>query len=1131
MSLELELAFEPPGEHVQEAGALVYRLYEIDDHYVLPNVVLRSAPGAQRVNVREVSVTSVSPNSGSYAGLSAAISTAWNRAADGGWVVGRLNLVSDTTLPGGVVDPALDASAGHPAEMIVGWHYVYIASTGAESAYDARVRLLFQPRGVRPATPASDPAGAPAHLPGQVRSRGTQQYNGFAAVDFGTSSSAVAVYDARHVVPRSIDLGQAARLRRELAQLLRSAPEDRALAEPWQAELASIVSAVDVKLPEYGFRDIEGLAAELDSVAAAGRSARTTDPVLDTVCLALEQRVAECQSPELARWLAPRLLSSLHDAFITPDLDEQQILEVVFDPDKGLREIGSAFKVTERHPVKIELGAEREAEDISLRLKAEMFDGTPVPDATGWDGREATTADLVVNVYYQLAIWTEEFLRIDKETSAQPLVHLVATYPTTTLPSDRKRLEQWLTYCLGMDQVVTDFDEGVAAGLFFLMRDFSSKRLEFGAEALRARARRVSADPPEWQQTMLIIDIGAGTSDIALIGLTLRDITRGDGDHLARGRHYLIRPEVLNSTGHRQLGGNYLTLRVFYWLKAAILDALVNGQDDEAGRTALRGRIPKSLGPDAVGALAPIVANSGGDEPAPPEVAEVLRANLPTHHCDGPGRPGDAFWLLWRLAEDAKIALGTHGTDYPIDHSDLQPVIRAIDARKIPGLPELFPLLPKENLVLSAKDFNTLMSPVLRQAAELAAWLVRTTFDQQPGDPPGQPRPRLDRVVLSGKTSRMDLLQTAVTEVLSGSGEAGRRLPWNPATLEVEFERAKQAAALGACWAQVFRERDSGGDEAELDRGRTLVTFDVENLFRSLPCGFYQLLVATETKTLLRAGTRMVEADGTGQLVARSGWERLVPTFEVHRPNGPAETIQWGVFRYYNHRDPDGFRPSPAVWGPGTGGTRGSRIMAQLEIDQGLNPYLYLCRGEPHYYVGVPPELAIELRGEFDKDCWDSGELRLRSMPAAVWVRTDSDEGRELFPVWDPATGDGIAVSFPHFFHVEKDVPSNPVRGRISEPLPQPSSDGYYEFSLHWPDGRTQDLGKPSVAGSREGTTRYVATLDARGTLRLHRGQPSYWAARSLRDVEEHAGAVRRVQMDPGIDELKPSWKPFDGKH
>jgi hypothetical protein len=1156
----LELAFEAPGEHVQEAGALVYRVYENSGRYVLPDVVLRSGPGAQRVEVQQASVTSVTPSAGAFERLGSAIRELWNAAArGGGWVVGRRELVMGTELDAGLVAPVLDVAAGQPAELIVTWHYVYTDAGGVAAANDVRVRLQFMPHG---AEPAGSPPGQPGesyadrhHLPGALRHRGSgQAYNGFAAVDFGTSSSAVAVHDTRRTVPRSIDTGQARVLRSELVGLLTARPP-LPLIEAWEEQRGLLAEYVAAKLSNhgtkdnYGIKDVDSLLAQLTGVAAEQRAAETTDPVLDTVCRAVEQRVAECPL-ELARWLAPRLHACLDKAFKTPDLDEQQIQEVVFDADTKGREISSWFKITESNPIQIKLGEEDGAHDVSRRLKTEMFEGAPLPlpGMTGAEGRDATTEDLVAQVYCHLVTRTEEFLRTDKDVPVQPLIDLVVSYPTTTLPSGRQRLKDMLTYCLGLAQVTTDFDEGVAAGLFFLMRDFGTQRVEFGAEALRARSRLISSDPPTWQQNMLIIDIGAGTTDIALIGLTLQDITKdipglSAEDALVRGRHYLIRPEVLNSTGHPQLGGNYLTLRVFYWLKATLLDALATGPDS-SDRKVLAGRIRTSLGPDAPGKLASMVVEGGADEPAPREVAEALRANLPTHRENAQDPPGDAFTRLWRLAEKAKIAFGTSprpdtsrsgeepeadpAADYAISHSDLQPVLRAIDELKVPGLPELFPLLPKADLLLRRDAFETLARPVLRQAAELAAWLVRTTFD-------GRQEARLDRVVLSGKTSRMPLLSDVVTEVLTADGETGRRLPWNPATLDVETERAKQAAALGACWAQSFRMREAGGDEAELARNRTLLTFDVENLFRSLPCGFSQQLVATQGKPLLRAGTKMIEVDGTGTLAARAGWERLVPMFEVHRPNGQRETIQWGVFRYYTRHDLDGFRPSPEIWGPSADGARGSRIMAQLEVDQGLNPYLYLCQGEPHYFVGVPGDLALDLRSEFDRQDWDTGERRLRKLPAAVMVLPTNDDGsvgkeEELFPGWEPEQDAPTAAYFPVFFHAEDSVPGTATPGRISAPLP-PSADGYYEISLHWPGGKKLSLGRTRVTGSRGAAARYVATLDVQGTLRLHRGDPPYWAARSLRDVENHPGSVHRVQMDPGLSELKPSWKPFDGMH
>ena len=47
----------------------------------------------------------------------------------------------------------------------------------------------------------------------------------------------------------------------------------------------------------------------------------------------------------------------------------------------------------------------------------------------------------------------------------------------------------------------------------------------------------------------------------------------------------------------------------------------------------------------------------------------------------------------------------------------------------------------------------------------------------------------------------------------------------------------------------------------------------------------------------------------------------------------------------------------------------------------------------------------------------------------------------------------------------------------------------------------------------------------------MHRGNPPYWQASSLEGVQEHAGAVFRVQMEPGVPRLKDSWDPFNGSH
>jgi hypothetical protein len=1134
----LDLAFQSSAEYTQEAGPLIFRLYETVGEYVLPDVVLRSAPGVSHVELQEVGVSSVLPGDGARGQLAARISSTWNTVARSahGPVAGSKELTKDVRLPVALVDPAVRETGDQQAELVAMWHYVFTDRTGVAAADNVQVRLQFMARNIAPPPmrPAKfeDPYAVQHHLPAALRHRGAEPpYMGFAAVDFGTSSCAVALNDTRKVRQRSIDPGQAARLRDELAKLLTDSPS-APLDAQWATQLGELVTDVRARFPDCDAPDAASLAAELNGPRVAARNSGPIDGLVDAVCLALEGRLD--MSDQLADWLAPRLLDCFDRSFTVPNLGELQLIEVVFNRELDLRDIPSSFRITQESPVEIELGAE--GPDIERGLKSKLFEGEERSGLFGKDGRQATTDNLIALVYLNLATEAEEFARLNPEQPAERLTSIVATYPTTTAPSARRRLRDLVQHCLDLDRVVTLFDEGVAAGLFFLMRDFGTRRWEFGAEALRAGGRQLKQRT--WRQNMLLIDIGAGTTDIALLGLTLQDITPDPPDAqkaLVRGRHYVIRPEVLNSTGHTQLGGNYLTLRVFYWLKAAILDALLVGPGSESARRELAKRIPDSFrGADGSIELALQVVNCGIEDPAPAEVAQVLRASLPTHlDRDDSKEARHAFNALWNLAETTKIAFGELGDNqdqHTIDHSEIRQVLRAIDERQgTGGAPSLTDLLPQKDLVLPRDQFETLARPVLEEAARLASWLVRTTFE-------GKPDEQLDRVALSGKTSKMPLLAKVVRETLSAEGEAGGRLPWNPAALAVESERAKQAAALGACWAQSILERGTGGGEAELDRGRTLITIDVENLFHSLPCGFDLLLQAGQTKPLLRPGAKMIETDEAGKLVARAPWEPLLPTFEVHRPRGREQTIQWGVFKYYTYHSQDGFQLDPAIWGPTGGGTRDALIKAMLEIDQGLTPWLHLCHGEPHYYVNVAADQAATLRDALGAECWDAPAQRLRELPAEVLVAGREADGKPnekvlLFPAWAPGEGRPADEYFNVFFHTSFDLESKPVLGRISASLPPPPADGDYAFYLRWPGGGERELPPLHATGDRGTTARYVATLDRQGTFRLHRGEPRFWPARTMRDVERTPGSVLKIRMDDGVPDNMPGWDPFNGKH
>ncbi|WP_283135688.1 hypothetical protein [Rhizohabitans arisaemae] len=1043
------------------------------------------------------------------------------------------------TVPGGPTQVPVQPRTPPPAEE---------PRAGA-NVFHRLVDRLGEPERVRaqPSTAPSaetPPIGADVSLGGadrntkpekaRVRSRTGSLYNGFASVDFGTSSSTVALLDTRYSTKLALDPAQLTRLRSEFAELLRRRPPAHLAAE-WQDHLGKLVDAVKLRAVEFTGGGAAELADRLEKTAAIDRDTESPrDPLLDGVCVAFDERVAEC-GPELARWLAPQLLNCYDKAFAVPNLFELSIFQVILDTNRKQYAVPSTVEIVEENPIEIRLG--NDGPDIRRGLKAALLKPERLPGMTWIDGREATTNDLIVHVYKQLIDRTERFARRDPETPLESIVQLVVTYPTTTPPPARAELERMLGESLDLDRVVVEYDEGVAAGLFFLMRDFGSDRGEFGAEALIARSRRVSDNPPSWRQNMLVIDIGAGTTDIALIRLTLTDVTPAPrdpaGDPLVRGRFYVIRPEVLNSTGHPQLGGDYLTLRIFYWLKAAVLDAMVRGEDLGDRRNTLAHRIDQLMGVSGAHEepLAPQVAESGMTEPVPAKLGTLMRLLLPTHwEDDASSADKQAFHLLWKLAEAAKIELGKAVDDYHvIPLADLQPVIAAVDQHNRGREPSLLDLLPKEGVRLSRAEFDTLAYKVLNRAVGIGGWLVRTSFRDDPTE-------RLDRVMLSGQTSKMALMRQVVADELGGDDESGASLLWNPSAVTIEAAYAKQAASLGACWAQSIRERGMGVEDAEseLAKGKTQVRIAVDNLFHTLPCGFeLKQHGSSQNIPLLKAGTPMVEVDDAGTIAVRSSWRSLLPTHEVHRPADKLRTIQWGVFRYFTRKE-EGFAPDPQIWMPSADGSSDSKIKAQLEVDPALVPYLRLCHGSPHYHVNLTEAEVIDLKQELEPQHWDENSSRLRDLPAQIWVATHADDGSEIareqvFPAWSPER-EREGRYFPEFFHESAALDSAHIVGRISGALPHPAKNGEYTFFLAWKD-REQRIGTLRTTGHSGPRARYTATLDCAGRLRIHRGEPPYWAAKSLRDVERYIGSVHKVPMDEGVPDLNPHWNPFTGKH
>src|ERR1700761_3251296 len=779
--MELNLMFETPQGTVHRTGALIFRLYEHKGRYALPDVSLRPEPGVRaQVDLHEATITDVQVGVRDTAQLETRLKSAWGATgATPVWIAGRHEVSVNRTVPASRLTGLFQSTGGQPVEVKVTWRYSFTGTDRVPIANHVIATLEFmapgQPVPPPPPEPFTDAIAERLGVPAALRGiEGRTDFSGFAAIDFGTSSSTVTLYDARHHVDMTIDPGQATRLRRGMADLLRDSPLDPpSAAEAWQRWVADLPAQV------------AGYDRELDTIDAASLQSRLRTPsvlvdgrdlLLDAVCIAVEKALQE-PNMALRDWLAPRLLNIYDKAFNVPPLEEMFLRQVVFDSMTGSREISSTVTLQDGNPVTIALGsadATQDPDKTIRALKTRLQEPQRLKGRYGRDGRDATTDDLIAHVFLALTERAERFGHDKRSGDPEVIRSLVVTYPTTTPASLRAHLKDLVKHTLQLDTVVADFDEGVAAGLFFLLRDFGSNRREFGAEGLRARATRGSDDPPSWQQNMLVLDMGAGTTDIVLIGLTLTDMTRpipGCPPHV-QGRYYVIRPEVRNSTGHPQLGGDYLTLKVFYWLKAAIGDALLDGPGHERERAELRKQVLLD-GTNPEGSrqrLAEAIVTYGGiEEPVPAGVKEKLRASRPTAWRGRPDVRPQAFERLWSLAEEIKISLGAAGAvPYTVSREDLAEILLTSDQTKA-----LVDLLPPQGITLSSANLLKLARPVLAQAVQLASWLIRNTL--RPGE-------SLDRVMLAGRSSIMPLMRQVVTEELAAENEKSQEaLNWNPA--------------------------------------------------------------------------------------------------------------------------------------------------------------------------------------------------------------------------------------------------------------------------------------------------------------------------------------------------------------
>ncbi len=952
-------------------------------------------------------------------------------------------------------------------------------------------------------------------IPGSV-------HKGHVAIDFGTSNCTATLLDIEELPTRVLSVEQARKLRQGLLKLMndpdRFGPDGKPEFEECLNHIGSIVLDSGAVGSEAVRRLLSSLSGEDD------REPR----LLYSVLVALEQKVNLCSA-----YLRPRLTSTLAglyaDAWRVPPLDRLRLFPVVLDAAAGATEIESKVSVT-RDPWRVTVGkpvgilgaAGADALVVYAGLKQRLGQTKPYPEL----GDGVTSDTLLRDSLGDLLGRTNDYIAATPGLGSGRADSVVITYPTMASPAVRHKLRGMLAE-LGVSRIDTSYDEAIAAALFFLLRDFGGDH-DMGLEVFRARCRPTNR-PDQWVQNMLVIDIGGGTADIALLTLTLADSTPGRMDPHRHGRYYEVRPEVRGSTGRLQQGGELTTLRVFYWLKAAIADRLLTGLPDrfKQQRSQLDQLGLGDLNED------PFTRWTGQREPKESDpLFKVLDSIVPTRSKDGASHPGPTFWVLWSLAEQKKLELcGPDGpARVPVSALEVRNVLRSVDQGREADDSVEQAEIPDADLVidLTAEKFEALIANDIDDVIGAALSLAEERLNK------GETPEPLDRVILTGQASKAPLVRRLVQAQFAGSDEGKNALRCRPSSILVEEEYAKRATSVGASWARSIWGLGHGPEGAvpHLEKGHNELFLDVKNLFFHLPCAFSLVGQlgggSNNVVEILSTGLELYQLSPLDQdPAARSDWFELNEYFDIYR-KGQGDNPRWGAFRW--DRDLDGAPGlDRAVWP--------RQVHGSVEANSALDLHLLLCRGDTrHYLVDGPSIPAVPAESDRGGRWLGGGRGSSRPVhPGDIEVNAfglgGNHEGEAIFP---QARHEGAEdPEFPEYFHPAGDTTgAMEFRGLIGEPLPEPPRDGVWTFHYRDESGTLHRIGELAPPErTSELRAHYIPTLDEHGNLRVHDCSVPYWPAETALDVQNFPGRVLRIPIETPPDQENPAKDPFNGTH
>jgi hypothetical protein len=1029
-----------------------------------------------------------------------------------------------------------------------------------------------------------------------------ESFKGQLAIDFGTVNTTITVYNGSVIRQLPLYEDQLERLREEFEAWFRADPAGALPGVP-EGQWMAFVRRVLARLQLTAANALEAMQARFgpDAVKSPAESKTMYEAIRQ-----IELVVRSEKDREFRRMAALRLHEIYSRAFdefpfrgkglVTLRLDATHWGKADgSDRDPAALEIGSELEILDLGPpLRVDMGRSvRERRDAELSSaedergsqekgrfhptpkrylqKVHKNEKLPVRLKNGIAG-EVSPRDIVKAAFRHLIDRFHASRQGDESRFLRGQVRSLAiTYPTVLRPQPRQELKRMLEE-EGIKEVELRYDEAISATIFYLEWFFNAAKF-LGPEAFKVQCRREGS---VWTQNLLVLDIGGGSTDLALVRVELREAPFDDRDQGAGGRYYVISPKLLGSSGNENLGGDLITLMLFRYLKLALADYLLRhagrGLNSQAGSQAQSSIPGAGPSPDPIRDQVPFlnVAFRGKDgylagsllEAFEPErmptglFREALSSAeyiVPTQFRVEPRRRR-LFDEIWAFAEDVKrdqlgkrsdrsagrsttAAAARDGADGELEGGD-GPAVLALSPERVATLLSHagYNLRVEDRdlpeLVIRIEDLERIAAKVVDQALDIAKGVIESSlarFERENTPPSDASRQILDRLILSGKSCNLRMIRPMIRDKFRSSDryiEGVTQIIFQP-------EYAKRATSVGACQAEEIRH--SGYDPKSavdrLRRGANYVHFDVDNLFFSLPCSFRlkdsNNELADEVFTWNQPFTQLDESH-YGKARSQPEWiEHIQRSTRVFRVDYATDDGKyWGTFDLGDLADEAGIPVDDLQ----------RQLEVSFEINSELDITLRFRRQKLGYRrfptdaqsidIGTELVRALEPAGagqsdgaSAEKTGWNPGEDL--GWDIAVNV---SDEGHHmLFPAG--TTFDQIA---------RVDDQSTLKFAYQPGPMPDPPRDGEYRISVRRPgDTDWRSVGMIQLVPPRRFDFKWGwhATLDQRGVLQFVVGQVPYDCTTSIREFLSRTGSILERRLDVEDSQITGFIDPFDGTH